>query len=772
MNAAVLTDKGQTARIEIYLKKDAAYEVSREGTDLKISFKKSSAAMASAEQPVTSEDQKPVAKSEDAVAEKSVLAATRLESISTTELENGINISVNAGGAINEYKSFSTSNPPRIVFDLFNIQSPYKTEQTVPIESKWVKRLRHYAYPDRLRVVLDTVERYLSDFSARPSDNGLLIQVGTKSETAVMPVQAKMPAETLTGEMMGTQANNAKPAWVNRIDFSSEAAGKSTIVIGTTAAVKYNLKKIDDKKLLLNLYNTNIPEYRRRPLITTRFESAVDRITPFQTPAAKNTSMVAIELRESVAYAIEQTNDLLMIHFEASSVPPQAVDEAQLPPWKKVIAQAIAETTDAEPEAVAGVVSQPQPTGKFTGEKIALNFYNTDVKNVFRILMDVSQKNFAIDKDVTGTVTLTFDKPVPWDQVLDLILKMNQLGMVYEGDIIRIATLSALEKEVISRQAMVAADQKFEDQKMALEPLVTEYIPVSYANASSDILPHIVLTEGRGKVTVDARNNQIILTDIPSKIAHAKETIRKIDKVTPQVLIEARIIEANTDFQRDFGTAWSLAQGPYANNSWLGGDLSLAMGSSNPPNINYGQLGLTFTRILGTAAVLDAAIAAGESNGDVKILASPKILTLDNTPAEISQGQAYPIVTVDEAGNSVPEFKEIVLKLTVTPHVTPDNRISMDIAVSDDEIGNVINNQISINTKKAKTKLLVNDGETITIAGIKKRSTFDLETKVPGLGDIPIIGWMFKNTIKKDTVSELLIFITPRVIRLEQRPTS
>ena len=602
INVAKLTDSAQTARIEIALKKDTSYEAIREGNGLRISFKKASTASASADQTIKTEEKKPVAEAQTVSAKTSTPVATRLESISSSELENGLNIFINADGTITDYKSFTTNNPPRIVFDLFNVASSFKTEQTVPVHSKRVKSVRHYGYPDRLRVVLDTTDRYLTAFSANPSEKGLVIQVGSETRTADKPRPKDLRAEVAAKEMTTSEvaatpvapktfkAKDSKPAWVNRIDFSSEATGKSTIIVGTSKPIEYKLKKLQENKLLLDLYNTNIPEYRQRPLITTRFESAVDRVTPFQTPKMKNNSMIAIELRESVPYAVEQVDDLLMLHFQASSIPPKPLDEAKLPPWKKVIAQALGETEPAEPEKVAGLASEPAPSGKYTGEKIALNFFETDIKNVFRILMDVSRKNFAMDKDVSGKVTLTFDKPVPWDQVLDLVLKMNGLGMVYEGDIVRIATLATLEQEASRNQTKLASDQKFEDQKKALQPLVTEFIPVNYANASADIVPHIVVTEGRGKVSVDARNNQIIVTDTAENVKRAKETAKSIDKVTPQVIIEARIVEATNTFSRYIGTQWQVTGTPTSgtHNAWAGGDLNVRYVRHKPTHLKSG----------------------------------------------------------------------------------------------------------------------------------------------------------------------------------------
>ncbi|MBC8431912.1 MAG: type IV pilus secretin PilQ [Desulfobacterales bacterium] len=776
INASELTDKGHTSRIEIALKQDASYEVIRQDNDLKVIFNKVPPASTSTEQVIKTQEERPAAETQAMSAAASTAAAIRLESISSAELADSINIFVNADGTIKDYKFFITTSPARIIFDLFGVKSPFQKEQTIPVGSKWVKTVRHYGYPDRVRVVLDTAARYLSAVSANSSENGLVIQVGSTTKTAAAPAQAEIQTAASPKEVKPLEVDESKPAWVNRIDFSSEEAGKSTIIIGTTKPIQYDIKKINEKKLLLNLYNTNIPEYRQRPMITTRFASAVDRITPLQTPKMKEISMISIELRESVPYVAEQVSDLLMLHFEASSIPPKTLDEAKLPPWKKVTMQPMAATADEKPEIAATATAAPQPSGKYAGEKIALNFYQTDIKNVFRILMDVSKKNFAIDKDVSGSVTLTFDKPVPWDQVLDLVLRMNMLGMVYEGDIVRIATQKTLEQEATQRQSELATQQKTTAQKIAAEPLLTEFISVNYADASADVLPHIVLTEGRGSITVDTRNNQIIITDVAEKIKQAKETVEQIDKVTPQVIIEARIVEATNTFSRDLGTQWQVTGSPaYDNtsgshNAKFGGDLAFDMSATNPPASSLGQLGITFLRTAGSQiSIVNAQIAASESKGMVKIISSPKILTLDNTPATIKQGLSYPFNKLDADGNTTTEFKDIALELEVTPHVTPDHRISMEITVKNNEIGAVINNQISFTTKEASTKLLVNDGDTVIIGGIRKATKRDGVSGVPGLKDIPLLGWFFKRKNTSDDLEELLIFITPRIVILEQR---
>ena len=572
------------------------------------------------------------------------------------------------------------------------------------------------------------------------------------------------------------------PAFINRIDFSSEDAGKSSIIIGTTKPVNYKINKSDDKSLQLVLFNTNLPDYRKRPLITTRFNSAVDRITPIQPPSLKNDSMITIELRESVPYHVEQTGDLLMVNFEASSIQPKPVKEAKLPAWEKVLAQAIPETEEKADDERPRI----ETTKQYTGEKIALDFYDTDIKNVFRILMEISGKNFAIDKDVTGRITLTLSKPVPWDQALDLILKMNQLGQTSEGDIIRIATIETLKKEGDFKQAEIIATQKAREDQKALEPLVTEYISVNYSNAETEILPHLEkiisndagteTTSNRGvRVTADKRTNTIIITDIAEKIEEAREIVKKLDKVTPQVMIEARIVEASDKFSREIGVNWDTgtnADGSaIISSSALGADLGYNAAVNFPfallPQASAATMGFS---VAGSQFVLNAAIDAYETQGDLKVVSSPKIITLDNKKAIIKQGASYPYQVVDSEGNLSTEYKEIELVLEVTPHVTSDKRISMTINIIKDDVGDsTATSSPWFTTKEATTELLVDDGNTIVIGGVIKTTKHTYESGVPWLSKIPVLGWLFKTEYKKDYKEELLIFITPKIVQLEQQ---
>ncbi|UCE55680.1 MAG: type IV pilus secretin PilQ [Desulfobacterales bacterium] len=809
-------DNTTTSRIFIALKRDVPYDIAPGDAGLHISFPKAAAVATQTETPPSKE--KPTAKQpQPPSVMKKVPTAIRLKSVAATPLQKNVVINVKADGTIKNYKTFTMDNPPRIVIDMFKLQSPFKKEQRIKIKSKWVKQIRHFGHQDKVRMVLETDKAYLSKFSTTPIDNGLLIHVGQipskPSKKVQSPVIAQTPKPVKTQEKKEPRVNETKPvaiekkkpeakkevkekkydepAWVNRIDFTSEETGKSAIIIGTTRPVKYEIKKIADRRLHLKLFDTNLPEYRKRALITTRFESAVDRITPVQTPAMKNESIFTIELREAVPYFVEQKDNLIRVNFTASKIPPKPYEDADLPAWKKVLVEAevepkkkaekakvpaaikeaieIKERIPVAEKSLEERLAQAKPEKKYTGEKIALDFYDTDIKNVFRILREISGKNFAIDKNVTGKVTLTLEKPVPWDQVLDLVLKMNQLGMTMEGDIIRIATLTTLAQEEKLRQAKLKAEQQAKKQQEALEPLFTEYIPINYSNANTEVLPHVqvILTENRGKVSVDARNNQLIMTDTVAKIKQAKEIVQKIDQVTPQVIIEARIVEANTDFTRTLGFDWGtvtldtfdLFGGTFGPTTFLADNL--------PPADPTAVLGFSFVK--GDFSILNASLEASETEGLTNILSAPKIVTLDNKKAKIKQGFEVPYLERDSSGNATTRFKDVDLLLEVTPSVTPDDRISLSIFVTKNEVFQETDIGPALSTNEAKTEILMDDGDTVVIGGILKSTKVESEDRIPGLGKIPVLGWLFKSQIHDDTKNELLIFITPQIVKLEQK---
>jgi type IV pilus assembly protein PilQ len=545
---------------------------------------------------------------------------------------------------------------------------------------------------------------------------------------------------------------------------TAAAAPTEAVIVQTTRRVRYETQRPSPKRVLLKLFNARIPKFEKRPLITTRFKSAVDRVVPVQTPKMGDTALIAMELRQAVPYRVEQKDNGFFVDFEPSTVPPRPLADVEMPKWEQVMRETEAVVTKAA-EAPSVKVVSPDTRGVFTGQKISLDFQDADIRNVFRILHEISGKNFIIGEDVRGRVTLKLDK-VPWDQVLDLVTRMNRLGVAVEGNIVRIAPLATIQAE---REAEKSARESAEQA----EPLFTEYISINYSDAAA-IQQHLddVRTE-RGKVSVDERTNMIILTDVKNAIQRAKVIVKKLDVVTRQVMIEARIVEANTNFSREIGVQW----GALYENVWGEGAYSLygaepagGWAVNLPPAGATSGLGFSFARLIGSNSfILEASLQAMETQNAGKIISAPKVLTMDNSTAIIKQGRQIPYQTSEE-GTITVTFVDAVLMLEVTPHITMDNRISMKINATKDapDPGLDVIGQPAILKKEVNTELLVNNGDTIVIGGIITEDTGRGQASVPGLSRIPLLGWLFKSQTKRTLSTELLIFITPTIVELEE----
>lgn len=426
---------------------------------------------------------------------------------------------------------------------------------------------------------------------------------------------------------------------------------------------------------------------------------------------------------------------------------------------------------------------------KYTGRRVDLDFKDADIHNILRLLSDVGHVNIITGDDVRGAVTIRM-RDVAWDHALDIILRSKQLGMVREGNLIRVAPLATLEKE----REMEIARRK---QRIALEPIETRLIPISYATAA-ELMPQAKdLLSERGKLSVDQRTNVIIAMDTKANLNQIEALIRNLDTQTPQVLIESRIVEATSLYAREIGIQWG---GDFAASSATGNPTGLAFPSTiglaggatdsqtpmagltpvanGQPNPNFGvnmpapvgtnsggALGITLGSITNNAN-LSLRLSAMEESGTLRILSSPKILTLDNREAHIEQGTLIPYSQVSAQGVQT-AFKEAKLNLTVTPHVTADGSVLLNMRVMRDEPD--FNNtgaggDPTILKREAETELLVSDGHTAVIGGIFTRNAGTSFKKVPFFADIPIIGWLFKKKSDSDRRSEMLIFITPRIV--------
>lgn len=424
----------------------------------------------------------------------------------------------------------------------------------------------------------------------------------------------------------------------------------------------------------------------------------------------------------------------------------------------------------------------PGTRKRFRGTRISMDFYNADIHNVFRLISDISGLNIVVGDDVKGKVTLRLID-VPWDQALDLVLATQGLGMVRVGNVIRIAPAEALRKEqdMAARAAEARLDAR--KKKEELEPLITEYVQVNYAKAE-ELVPRVeeVLSE-RGKVTFDERTNVLIVHDIGKSIKNVLFLVKTLDRITPQVMIEARIVEAEATFARELGINWSAAY--YRKDLTAGGALPFGGRTFNnltgiepavdlPVGGPSGTLGFMYSRLGENMWSVDAQLSALEEEGKVKIISAPKIATLDNKEAMIKQGKEIPYLEFTEEGTVSTVFKEVVLELTVTPHITPDGRVRMKIVTKKDDLDYANAVTISgglvpaLDKKEAETELLVNDGETVVIGGVMREKETILEKRVPFLWKIPLLGYLFRYKKIEKEKTELLIFLAPSIIK-EQR---
>ncbi len=399
---------------------------------------------------------------------------------------------------------------------------------------------------------------------------------------------------------------------------------------------------------------------------------------------------------------------------------------------------------------------------RYTGKRISLNFKDADLKDVFRLFHEITGYNIVLDPGVAGNLTIVLEN-VPEDQALDIILKNNGLDKVFENNVIRIATTQKLASEAAARKALLEA------QELEEEP-ITFTRGLSYAKAK-DVTPILKkIMSKRGDVIMDDRTNTLIITDLRDRQDPINRLIDALDEQTPQVVIEARIVETDREFERDMGIIWGVhgkadvAHGTqtklqFPHTGQIDYDVSL------PAKAASGTLGLSFGNVL-DSVTLDVTLEAFETNGDVKVLSSPRIATQNNQKATIEQGVQIPVVSTTATQINV-EFISASLKLSVTPQITKDGTVIMDVAVdnSSPDFVNRVGDVPPIITERAQTQILVADGGTAVIGGIFKLNDSITQVSVPGLSKIPGLGWLFKNKTINRKNTELLIFITPRVTK-------
>ncbi|ETW94464.1 MAG: hypothetical protein ETSY1_34720 [Candidatus Entotheonella factor] len=410
----------------------------------------------------------------------------------------------------------------------------------------------------------------------------------------------------------------------------------------------------------------------------------------------------------------------------------------------------------------------------YTGEKISLDFQNADINDILRLIAEVSGLNIIAGPDVKGTVT-TRMVDIPWDQALDVVLKINGLGQEHQDNIIRVAPI---ERFINERKERIRAQQA----EVEAEPTVTQIVPINYADVEELKSNLERLLSERGSIWIDTRTNTMIVTDVKENVNDVLALVETLDRQTPQVMIESRIVEANRNFLKQLGVRLGTRYTQVTDNNFpstvtVDGGIAGANDSGNflvdlPAAVGSGSGGAITFALAGASSLLNLQLSALENSGQGKVVTNPKIATLDNTEALIESGRRIPYSTRDDGGIKT-EFVNASIQLRVTPHVAPDGFVNLKVHATKNEadFSNAVDGVPTILTREATTEMLVRDGSTVVIGDLYQRTVQNARTGIPWLSNVPGLGWMFRNIRDNDSHEELLIFITPRIIKQPDVPS-
>jgi len=697
---------------------------------------------------------------------------------------SGDRLQIRTDGQIAKYEIVSLADPPRLALDIFGVSLKARVPK---IRAGLVREIRAGAHEDKVRLVLDLrhgAPAYRALRTRRGMD--LILSAAPSEQTVPETPPAAEVAEVAAGlkdgemELDGkkidiarfeTARMEAKPAPVHTaeikdLSFSENPAG-GRVELKLSAPTSWKVDQPDPRSLVLTLDAAHLPKKLERSLDTSALETPIKMISAFPVPGEPGRVRVVVAANGQIHEKMEQSAHGLT--WQLTAAEPKADEAASAP-------KAAAFATEAPALVKEGVVQRT----KYVGKKVSFEFKDIDIHNLLRVIAEVSKKNIVVADDVAGKVTIRL-RNVPWDQAFELILRSKNLGKEEMGNIIRVAPLKQLEEEAKLREERRKA-------QIRQEELVVQLIPVNYATAQ-DMSSRVkeVLSE-RGTVTVDTRTNVLIVRDISSNISRARSLVQNLDTQTQEVLIESRIVEANTTFTKNIGVQWGggaqFAPGtgnatglsfPYTAAARGGSSPASNQGTADVPNFavnlpapvgqgSGGAVGLVFGSA-GGAFNLNLRLSALENQGSVKTISAPKVTTLDNNTAKISQGVSIPFSQVSAGGVNT-TFIEARLSLEVTPHITHDGSILMNIRAENnqpDPSNTGANGQPAIQRKEASTQVLVKDGDTTVIGGIYVRRGANQVSTIPFFGHIPILGFFFRNTSESDSRQELLIFITPRI---------
>ena len=656
---------------------------------------------------------------------------------------------------------FSVQAPPRVAIDLPGVGNGLG-RGAVEVNSGNVRSVNVASAGDRTRLVLNL--KQAATYRTQLQGNTLLVLLDNA------PAPAATPSGS-TGTVQFAASQNADPLAIRDIDFRRGPDGSGRVVVGLASTqVGVDLRQ-QGQGLVVEFLRSTLPESLRRRLDVSDFGSPVQTVSTVQ--VGDRVRMV-VEPRGAWEHSAYQTDNQFVLEVRPMRMDPNKLSQGP----------------------------------GYRGEKLSLNFQNIEIRSLLQVIADFSSFNVVTSDSVSGNVTLRL-KDVPWDQALDIILQAKGLGMRKSGNVLWIAP-----KDELAAKEQVDLESK---KKIAdLEPVRTQSFQLNYTKSeevAKSLLGNTAASSGgggssgsnntrilspRGSVLYETRTNQLFVSDIPSKLEEVQQMISKIDIPVRQVLIEARIVEADDKFGRALGVKLGTAD----MRGLRGGTPGYSVGGGNYISVggNYSNTGVqtlqtpntstsyTDTQIVSLPAnssaistasaanialtlfsatanrFLNLELSALEAEGKGKIVSSPRVITADQIKAEIEQGEEIPYLVASTAGNTSVQFRKASLRLEVTPQITPEGNVLLDVAVYKDSRGDTTTAGPVINTKRAKTQVLVENGGTVVLGGIFTQNERDEVNKVPLLGDIPVLGNLFKNRVRYSNRTELLIFITPKVV--------
>jgi type IV pilus assembly protein PilQ len=720
----------------------------------------------------------------------------------------GAVVVLTADGPFGAYESFSLPEPPRLVIDLPEATYAVKRPVTAP-KAGPIKRLRSSQYKVKpvktTRLVLDLSANLPYQVQAKNGQFHVLIgDAIAKAGAPEAPIPAvAAPAEPSAPAPPVLPEGEGK---VTGVTFKP-ADARSRIQIQTEGRVSFNLTELKDPpKLVVDVAEATIGPGVSRSLEVAQLPGPVERVraAQFRTQPEKVVRVVA-DLKHRVRYEAIQSPTGITLELSEPAVAAPPTRPAPAPPVMAEAPRPVppapavsppAPAVPGAPEAPAAAPAAPpappvaaaRPAAAPRPGRLSMDFKDADINNLLRIIAEVSGQNIVAGDEVKGKVTVRL-VDVDWEKALDTILRINNFDYVWEENIIRVASRAKLEADAASRAKAALAVQ---DVKRAA-PLKTAILSVNYAKPP-EIVKALdkIKTPGRGSISVDERTATLIIEDTEETIQKMRELVARLDIPTPQVMIEARLVEIAADHSRELGIEWGGRYNPgtpsgggsaigisdifgAAATSLINPGTGFLAGQDIPHAINLpttntaGTFGVTVGRVDGRL-VLGARLSLFETQGKSRTLSTPRITTLDNEEAEIRVGTQVPFTTVDSSGRTVIAFQDAFLRLKVTPHVTADKHVSMKIEAENTVQGTRIDFSggfaFPLNQRKATTRLLVADGSTAVIGGLVQTLETNRERKVPWLGNIPVLGWLFKTRTENidPERTELLIFITPTLV--------